>query len=314
MSAMPAFLHVSILELLLVGTGLSLAAIAMPLPLYVLALSLFGLPHVLWEMNWVRHTYGRSIPRQGWWLLLGILLVQAGTRLAVWFGWVTAEVTLWVDVLTLVVLLWVAAGLVYHYGGVRAWLVALFAVLLGAALLVAVQTENLVIVLTLLAIAHNFTPLFLVLGQQQFGTLPSRRVLPLLFSLPLWVMAIVWLMGVPDPVATGLWMPGEAYWLQQFWAEGFNAALSGLILAQCLHYYTVLRLLPTTLEQGMPWPWWLGAGSLSVLLAGYFWMDFTSARSLYSVAAGMHAWLEFPLICLLLSGAVVQQAKQGAIS
>jgi hypothetical protein len=41
---------------------------------------------------------------------------------------------------------------------------------------------------------------------------------------------------------------------------------------------------------------------LSALLTLYFIDDFNHARQLYSVASGVHAWLELPLIALLLTG------------
>jgi hypothetical protein len=61
----------------------------------------------------------------------------------------------------------------------------------------------------------------------------------------------------------------------------------------------------------MPAPrWWLlGAVSASVLLMLYFLADFKAARQLYAVAAGFHAWLEFPLILLLFSGLGIGKAR-----
>ena len=49
---------------------------------------------------------------------------------------------------------------------------------------------------------------------------------------------------------------------------------------------------------GFAWHYWALAASL--LLSLYFIYDFTQARQLYAVAAGIHAWLEWPLIALLL--------------
>jgi hypothetical protein len=101
-------------------------------------------------------------------------------------------------------------------------------------------------------------------------------------------------------------MPSEAKWLQQHAPQWASGLLSAVILAQCLHYYSVLRLMPTTLAAqpplklvGLAWQYWALAASL--LLSLYFIYDFTQARQLYAVAAGIHAWLELPLIALLLT-------------
>jgi hypothetical protein len=292
--------ELSTLELLVVGISLAALAMLAPLPLYLVALVVFGLPHVLWELNWIRQTYRQRIPARWWLVWLAILLVQACTRFGAWLGWVQGETTMVVDLLTLALLIFAAAALAYRQGGARAWLIAGVAVLLGFGLLLAVNAGNLVGVLVLLAIAHNFTPLFLVPREQTFGNLPSGRVLVLLFSLPLLVVALLLLVGV-SATSSGLWMPSEATWLQQHLQQGFGAVLSGLILAQCLHYYSVLRLLPTTLPPVTASQWQIGALVLSLALTGYFAVDFTAARKLYAVASGVHAWLEFPLILLLFS-------------
>lgn len=289
-------------ELGVVSVGLVCAAMLAPLPLYLVALTLFGLPHVLWELHWIRQTYRLHIPNGMWLAWWGILGIQASSRLGAWAGWVTVDLTLLVDVLTLVVLLWVAAGMAWRAGTLRAGLLAGLAVGLGAALLWVVEQGDVIGVLVLLAIVHNFTPLLLVAHGQHFSAFPARTVLLALFSLPVLVMILLLLAGMPAPETTGWWMPSEASWLQQHLPSGFAAALSALVLAQCLHYYSVIRLLPTTLAApaGRFWLWGVLAVSLSLTV--YFMTDFKAARQLYAVAAGVHAWLEFPLILLLLSG------------
>jgi hypothetical protein len=296
---LPRLPALTTLEMLLVGGALAVVAALAPLPLYLLALMLFGLPHVLWELNWIRRTYRNCIPNAWWGVWALILLVQALARLGAWQGWVQGETTMVVDLVTLALLMMTVIALAYRQGGVRAWLVAGAALLLGYGLLWAVNHGDVVAVLVLLAIAHNFTPLLLVPPAQRFGDLSARRALSLLFTLPWLLAAFLWLLGT-RAAPGGLWMPSEAAWLQPYLAQGFGAVLSGLVLAQCLHYYSVLRLLPTTLPVPSPRQWQLGAVLVSGGLTAYFVSDFMAARKLYAVAAGVHAWLEFPLILLLL--------------
>ena len=301
----------SVLELGLVGTGLAVAAIFAPLPLYLLALTLFGLPHVLWELRWIRQTYQAAIAPLVWWLWWGVLGIQALSRCSAWLGIIPADITAWVDLLTLALLFMVAAVTAACSRTFRAGVFASLAVGFAAALLWAINTGEVVVVLVVLAIAHNFTPLLLVTTGQRFHALAAKPVLWGLFSLPVLVVLTLLVVGKSVPDTTGWWMPSEATWVQQHWASAFTALLSGLVLAQCLHYYSVLRLLPTTLVLPTASGWLVGAIGVSVGLSAYFMVDFKAARQLYAVAAGIHAWLEFPLILLLLHGLKPETAREG---
>ncbi len=66
-------------ELGMVSVGLVCAAMLAPLPLYLVALTLFGLPHVLWELHWIRQTYRLHIPNGMWLAWWGILGIQASS-------------------------------------------------------------------------------------------------------------------------------------------------------------------------------------------------------------------------------------------
>lgn len=293
-----------ITELLLVGLGLSLLACWMPLTLYIFALMLFGLPHVLWEFNWVRQTYGAQFPSRLWWSWGIILGLQASVRFAVWLGWLNADLSLYADIISLFALFSVVVFSVRRAQTRLPILRLSLLLVIGLALIAALSTGQLVALLVLLAIAHNFTPVLLVPTQQRFAQLPSRHVLLSLFSLPLCIIGLSLLLPLPT-APSDLWMPSEAKWLQQHAPQWANGLLSAVILAQCLHYYSVLRLMPSTLNNqtrltfaGFAWHYWALAASL--LLSLYFIYDFTQARQLYAVAAGIHAWLEWPLIALLL--------------
>lgn len=65
---------------------LLLAALWLPLPLYLTALALFGLPHVIWEMAFLRSRYAGRWSLNWWIALWLVLLIQAGMRTGLWLG------------------------------------------------------------------------------------------------------------------------------------------------------------------------------------------------------------------------------------
>jgi hypothetical protein len=322
---MPARWPVSRAEPLGVGLLLAALAIAAPLQLYLVALALFGLPHVLWEMHWLRQTYRHCLPLRGWLALGAILLLQALARLGSWAKGVPAQTTMVVDLLSLALLAFLAFAATALVsgpgGGPRRWLGAFVAVAAGVGLIAAVDAGSVTGVLVLLAVTHNFTPWALTPPDRRLGDTPVRPTIARLFALPWLVVALLLVLGPLLPAMADLpgrpqgmllWMPGEAAWLQHYLSGGSEAILSGLVLSQCLHYYCVMRLFPATLERrttgsSRRWqPWALGA---SAALTLYFMHDFVAARQLYAVAAGAHAWLELPLMLILLSGVGPPQSQ-----
>lgn len=300
-------------EPFIVATILMVTAAIAPMPLYLFALALFGLPHVLWELTWVRSIYGASLPRAWWLLVTTILGIQFIARLGAWSGFISAEITSRLDLLTLA--LAILAGVVMLLrSSVKLDLLRVLAMTFSAAALVAALHFGMVMAaLMLLAIAHNFTPLLLVPGEVKFHGKSVHSLLGVLFMLP-WLLTFILLFVEPFGTESWrsdllAWQPSEAFWLGTHFSNGIQAVLSGLVLAQCLHYYSVIRLLPAATRYEGPSGWWRVASiAASVLLAVYFFVDFKDARGLYAVAAGFHAWLEWPLI-LMAFGAIAGTKK-----
>jgi hypothetical protein len=183
----------------------------------------------------------------------------------------------------------------------------------AAALVAALHYGMVIAALMVLAIAHNFTQFLLAPGEARLHGKPAHGLLGALFVLP-WLLTFVMLFIEPfgsESWRSGLsaWQPSEVSWVGTHFSSGIHAVLSGLVLAQCLHYYSVIRLLPASTSSELPSSWWLAASlAASVLLTLYFFVDYKSDRGLYAVAAGFHAWLEWPLILMAL-GAVVGSNK-----
>ncbi|MES3025972.1 MAG: hypothetical protein V4857_30695 [Pseudomonadota bacterium] len=302
--------HAGLIAILLV------LALWMPLPLYLVSLALFGLPHIVLELSFLRSRYAARWPTR-WWIALGIvLLLQALGRAAAWHGEFSVESSRIVDVLALFLL-----ALLILLAPMRVGWPARVTGLLGAgAVMWLLERGDLVEALLLLAIAHNFTPLALAWDMAREHR-PARGMA--------WM--ITGMLMLPPLVALSAWGGGivPAAFAGQSWslagqlpsnidgARG-EAVLSAIVLAQCLHYYCVIVLLPRAEARRVgkaitPAPL-LFALLVAVLLhLAYYLHDFSSARQLYAVAAGFHAWLEWPvlLMALLCMGPSMQQPGGG---
>jgi hypothetical protein len=276
-------------------------ALFLPLPLYLFSLALFGLPHIVWEMGYLRSRYAARWPRR-WWYAVGlVLLLQAGMRAGAWLGGIPAVSSVIADSLALLLLMLVVAFAPFRAG----WGVRIAGLLLAAAVMWMLEQGDYLAALMLLAIAHNFTPLAMAWDMAREH--PPARTLAWtitgFFMLPLLVAASGWAAAFA-PLAFASYAPLLNGQLPPQWGGAYRPALlSAMVLAQCLHYYSVIHLLPRAEKQriGMavvaPAVRW-GTVLAVVLLLAYFWTDYGMARKLYAVAAGAHAWLEWPVLLM----------------
>jgi hypothetical protein len=291
--------------------ALLLLATLVPGPLYLISLALLGLPHVLWELAYLRSRYAGRWPVRWWVLVLLLLGVQLVLRTAAWTGHLSSEALQVADLLVLLGLL--TAVLLAPRGvgwGPRA------AALVGALVLVVVlEAGHMTAGLLVLALVHNFTPVGLAwdLARDDPAHRPMAVRTTVLFLLPLTVVALGTAGWWPQPwagagqgallAASPLPLLGNA----ANWHGGaLPAALaSAMVLAQCLHYHQVLQVLPAAQAQHtghatLPLVAQRAAILASAALALYFAWSFADARQLYAVAAGFHAWLEWPVLLLVL--------------
>lgn len=307
-------------------TGFSCAAAALavgaPLLTYTASLAAFGLAHVLSELRYVHARLGQRVSRGLAWVLGVPLGAIVALRVAALCG-----VTLrgWHIHLELGLVWALAAGVlpwVYRSGGMRA-LLAGVALCVGLAVGLALSPIATILVL---AVLHNITPVGF-LAELAPDRATRRR----------WVAVSVLLcVGLPLLIATGLpwralasvglylpdWTPLPAgplaeqlgVYLPQAWhAEAWAShAFSAVVCAQVLHYGAVIHVMPRLLSSAprdeapvtirqraaavLPL---LAVVLCGVLLVG-FTQDFSLARRIYGVAAAVHAWLEVPLLMLVL--------------
>lgn len=297
-----------------------LAAVIAPLFTYSTTLALLGPAHVLSELRYVERRFSwMFLGRFG--LVLGLLLGTVATvralRVAdVWGGrgGLVAELV--------VVLLLVLLAFFWQSGRSIRLIVGS---LLGGALLGAGIAWDPAATILVLACLHNWTPVgFLwdasvgrravmipVLSLFVLGPLLVASGLPRLGLEQVGLAApeLDWLTGGALRAQFGAYLPSavrDAAWAQD--------AFSALVFAQCLHYATVLGVLPRL--PGVPVA---GAPQLftrfgelhfrrllvwgSVGLFVLFVLDFSLARGWYGVPAAIHAWIELPVLLVTILGA-----------
>lgn len=275
-------------------------ALFVPLPLYLFSLALFGLPHIVWEMGFLRSRYGTRWPLKWWYILFGVLLLQAFYRANVWLDPSWSEKSQIMDMLTLGLLFLIVAFAPMRIG----WVVRGMGVLLAVGIVFLLEQGNILVALLVLSIVHNFTPLAMVwdLSRNDPRFVSLAWSMSALFLLPLLVI-----LGSGSDIVISVfdsYAPLLDTQLPRSWDGSYrNGILSAIVLSQCLHYYSVIYLLPSAenirVEKPIiPRTVRIVTVSLVVLILGYYMSDYASARKLYAVASGAHAWLEWPVLLM----------------
>jgi len=291
--------------------------VALPLATYTTSVALFGLAHVLSELNYIGRRFGARLGR----LALpigGPILIAVAARAAATQGLIPPAVDAGIELGAATLLAGVAAWRMRHHRAAG----ALAGFVLGAGAVAApFQT------LLGLAILHNLTPLGFFAealdGERRRRALFLLAVpfvgLPLLIAtgLPYGALAragLAWpearlLASGPLAFNLGVYVPASL--VSSEWALH---AFSATVFAQIMHYAAVIVLLPRLADQSdarpLP-PWWrrgLVAGLLAaVVLAIFFLVDYGLARQLYGMAALVHSWLEIPVLLVALGGIAAAQ-------
>jgi hypothetical protein len=297
--------------------------VALPLATYTTALALFGLAHVLSELNYVDRRFGARLGA-GKALRIGLpILVAVMARVAATLGLLMPAVGVAIELLAAAAL---AVGVVTRMRRHRAAGAVIGLLLAGGAVAAPFQ------MLLGLAILHNLTPLGFfaeaLAGERRRRALILLAVpfvaLPLLIAtgLPCAVLARLGL-ALPEarilasgPLALNLGIFVPASLVSADWAlHAFSAA----VFAQIMHYAAVIVLLPRLSEEmpaqrvlplsGRRWI----KRAIAVAAAGFalvFVVDYGLARQLYALAALVHSWVEIPVLLLALGGAAMAQSAR----
>lgn len=284
-----------------------------PLATFVLMISAFGLPHVIYELRYVDERFSARTPRRLV-VVMGLLvgLIALG-RIGNGMHWLPSSLLVPMELGLGMALALVAA---WHMRAHR-WLGAAA----GAAFALGATFFPLE---TFLAWAwlHNLTPLGFV---AEITDGEERRRWLALLAVPFIVLPGLVATGVLQE-AVGLVLALPELKLQSAFGAGAIPLMSFLppqstdlnlfsaaVMAQAMHYVAVIVLLPRLLRaQGqrsasatlVAWPSWrdfaLGVAAVAVLAFSLYSISYNDTKAAYAVAAAIHAWIELPVLLMAL--------------
>ncbi len=289
------------------------SVVVAPIAAFVLMISAFGLPHVLYELRYCDERFSARAPAPALWIIGILLAVIALARIANGAHVLSAAIFVPIELSLGAALAFTAASFMRANRLLGAVLGVAFA--LGAAFAP-------IATFLIWAWLHNLTPMGFVAEITQGD---ERRRWLLALAVPFFVLPALVATGAVQALASVVFANGGWQTMSMFGA-GDRPLLSFLpagssdlnlfsaaVVAQSMHYVAVIVLLPRLLaaKQGaavraslVPWPSWrVFAGGVAVIAAiafGIYAVSYTDARAAYGVAAAIHAWVELPILLLAL--------------
>ncbi len=292
---------------------ISVAAVAVaPIAAFVLMISAFGLPHVLYELRYVDERFSARISPAPLAAIGALIALVAAARIANGMHLLMGDVFLWIELGLGAALALTATALMRHNKVLGAAIGTAFA--LGA-VFAPIPT------FLVWAWLHNLTPLGFV---AEITEGEERRRWLLMLSIPFFVLPALVATGVFHDLANALFRIAELQWTSMFGAgdkpllsflppDSWDLNLfSAAVVAQSMHYVAVIVLLPQLLraKQGsptktiVPWPTWpvfaAAVAAIAAVAFGIYAVSYTDARAAYGVAAAIHAWIELPILLLAI--------------
>lgn len=300
--------------------GSALAALALPLWTYSTGLAVLGTAHVATELRFVEARFATRMGPRLFWAMASLLLCVATIRLLklleLWGG--TPAVRLELGLVAALGALVLPALARAGRGPALAGLALIAALTAGVALWPG-QT------LLLLAVLHNWTPVGFLADGLPARERPAGRMLGLLAFV---LVPLVLASGLPGQAMAALgagwpelrWLPTGplSRHLGAYLPEAWHAApwalplFSAVVFTQCMHYATVIGVLPRLAPGGPRAPAVFGlsrvpralfvGGVLALTLIGLWGYadDFSDTRRWYGLIAAVHAWIEVPVLMLAL--------------
>lgn len=286
--------------------GSAVAAATAPVWTYAISLLLFGLPHVLVELRYVDERFAARLPRR---TVIGLGLGLAGIvlmRMLGLFGvgWSIERITL--ELLFGLGLIAIALPLL------RRTKAPPLAIAMASALVAGILYAP-IATLVVMALLHNLTPVGF-LAERLRGADRRRALLTCLIVFA----AIPTLLLLTPASGAHLVGPLTVGHLDNHLPAFVPPPLLGTEFAdrlfamaaylQCMHYAVVLHVLPRlsggteTSCATLPWPprriFTAAVTAIGLLAAIAFAANFATTRSVYSLFAAVHAWLEIPILLL----------------
>jgi hypothetical protein len=299
----------------------AVSAIVFPLTTYALTLATFGIAHVAIELRYIDGRFHRKFDNKIEVRLLQLVIAIALLRLASIFGVVAPNIAHLLELscgLGLVSIathqLWInnwrRGSILFQRGFANGLTVAC---LLGIGII-----KDPIATSVIFAIVHNLTPIGFILDRQGLKSARTIWICGLIFGLlPLLIILCRSFSIVHLPIETNV------SYLSAFVAPSWQKLpiayplFSAVAFLQCMHYATIIGLLSqwtpdrsTSLFQWLSSKYfYLLVGGISMCFLIAFQHSFVLTRAVYGVVASIHAWIEIPLLLLML-----QPLEQNATS
>ncbi len=281
----------------------AVSAIAFPLTTYATTLAIFGIAHVVIELRYIDSRFhqqlGENLETQLLWLVLSI----AGLRCCGIFGWIDGRLAHLLE-------LGCGLGLVLlatQYLFCHSWRSGSIGLAVGCLLAIGIIKDSIATSI-IFAIFHNLTPIGFILDLQGFRSKYIRSMGAIFGLIPLLIILYQLCPIIDLPLETNL------NYLSAFIAPAWQQSsiayplFSAVAFLQCMHYAVVIGLFsqwtPNRSSTLIPWfsnrYFYLLLAIISICILVAFQHSFILTRSFYGIVASIHAWIEIPLLLLLL--------------
>jgi hypothetical protein len=282
----------------------ALSAIAFPLTTYAMTLATFGIAHVAIELRYIDSRFHQRWGQPIEICLILLVLSIATLRCCAIFGWIDGGLARILELCLGLGLVLVATDRLFR----SSWQTGAIGIVIGCLLGLGIIIDP-IATSVIFAIFHNLTPIGFILERQGwkskslllilatiFGFIPLLIILYRLFPLlhlsletnPSYLSAFIAPSWQPLPIAYPLF--------------------SAVAFLQCLHYAVVIglfsqwtsdrssRLIPGFLKRHF----YLIVAAIAICFSIFFQHSFVLTRAFYGIVASIHAWIEIPLLLLLL--------------
>ena len=300
---------IAVIAALVTIVGVSVA----PIVTFVLMISAFGLPHVIYELRYCDERFSSRTSRPLLAILAVLLSLIALGRVGNGMHWIPSSFFVPLELGLGATLALIAA---YHMRQHK-WLGAL----IGIVFTFGATYFPLETFLTW-AWLHNLTPVGFVAeatrGEERLKWMAVLFVpfvvLPGLVATGVFQQTIGLLVSAPGLYTSSIFGAGDVPLMSFLPPQSYDLNLfSAAVLAQAMHYVAVIVLLPRLQQaQGraeptqtlVAWPDWRSFAFLVAAIAavafGIYSVSYTDAKAGYAVAAAIHAWIELPILLMAL--------------
>lgn len=309
---------ITAIVLILTATFMS---VAFPLATYTLTLASFGLAHVLTELRYVDCRFNQRLDVDLRKKIVILLLAIVNIRIMQIFGMLDSRIGVPLELICVIGLVAVVIPILKA----KDWKLATLGILVCTILFAGVLWIPTLMML-LLAVLHNITPIGFIAErlrgrERKFALIICFLVFVLIPSIIIFGYPYNFLssLNLVAPEANILQAGNLQIHLSAFVPKELHGrliaqnAFSAAVFLQCMHYTVVLGVLPNWEKNKnnnfetnfLVWNrkriFEKVVIFLSTLIFIYFAQSFTDARKLYSIAAAIHAWVEFPILLLALA-------------